>query len=259
MNRPTRFEGKTILVTGAASGIGYASAEEFAREGGTVVATDVDNAALEAAFTEAKKQGLTIGTRHQDVTDQAAWRVTVDDIVKRHGKLDVLFNNAGGGDFALIDKTTLEQWRYVNSLNLDSVFFGMQTAIDCMKETGGVIVNNSSIAAFMGEPQLAAYSATKGGVCAMTKCAAVDCARRRYPIRINSIHPGYTETPLVARALASLGDKAEAFAAAGIAAIPMGRMAKPVEIARAVLFLASDDASYMTGSELVVDGGYLAT
>ncbi|MFO1484458.1 MAG: SDR family oxidoreductase [Verrucomicrobiaceae bacterium] len=259
MNRPARFEGRTILVTGAASGIGYASAREFAREGGTVVATDVDAAALEAAFTEAKKQGMVIETRQQDVTDQAAWRTTVGDIVKRHGKLDVLFNNAGGSIFALIDKTTLEQWRHVNSLNLDSVFFGMQAAIECMKETGGVIVNNSSLAAFVGEPQLAAYSAAKGGVRAMTKCAAVDCARRGYRIRINSIHPGYTNTALVGRTLATLGDEAEAFAAAAIAAIPMGRLARPIEIARAVLFLASDDASYMTGAELVVDGGCLAT
>ena len=258
MNGLNRFAGKTILVTGAASGIGYASAEQFAREGGTVVATDVDKDGLESAFLDAKQQGLAIETRYQDVTDQAAWAATVHDIVKRHGKLDVLFNNAGGGHFALIDQTTLEQWRYVNSLNLDSVFFGMQAAIECMKEKGGAIVNNSSIAAFSGEPQLAAYAATKGGVCAMTKCAAVDCARRGYRIRINSIHPGYTDTALVARSLATLEDKAEAFAAAAIATIPMGRLAQPIEIARAVLFLASDDASYMTGSELVVDGGYLA-
>jgi 3alpha(or 20beta)-hydroxysteroid dehydrogenase len=134
----------------------------------------------------------------------------------------------------------------------------MQAAIECMKESGGAIVNNSSIAAFVGEPNLAAYSATKGGVGAMTKCAAVDCARRGYKIRINLIHPGYTETRLVANALASLGDKAAKFAAAATAKIPMGRLAQPTEITRAVLFLASDDASYMTGSDLVVDGGYLA-
>ena len=121
-----------------------------------------------------------------------------------------------------------------------------------------MIVNNSSIAGLVGEPNLAAYSATKGGVRAMTKAAAVDCARRGYPIRINSIHPGYTKTKLVAAALASLGEQAEAFAAATTATIPMGRLAEPIEIARPVVFLASDDASYMTGAELVVDGGYVA-
>jgi len=143
-------------------------------------------------------------------------------------------------------------------LNLDSVFFGMQEAIRVMKERGGSIINNSSIAAIIGEPYLLAYSATKGAVRAMTKVAAVDCARRGLAIRINSIHPGYTNTNLVATALASLGDKAEAFAAQVIGKIPIGRLAEPREIARPVLFLASDDASYMTGAELVVDGGYVS-
>ena len=213
---------------------------------------------LDSAFTNLLAEGLSIETAAQDVSDNEAWTTTVDGIVERHGRLDVLFNNAGGGHFAPIETATLEQWRYVNAVNLDSVFFGMQAAIRVMKVNGGAIVNNSSIAGLVGEPQLAAYSATKGGVRAMTKAAAVDCARRGYPIRINSIHPGYTNTKLVATALASLGDQAEEFAAAAMAAIPMGRLAEPIEIARPVLFLASDDASYMTGAELVVDGGYVA-
>jgi len=254
-----RFEGKTILVTGAASGIGLASAEQFAREGGIVVATDLDLERLDNAFAGMLKEGLTVETGVQDVTERETWDRIVGGIVSRHGGLDVLFNNAGGGQFAGIEETTMEQWRYVNALNLDSVFFGMQSAIAAMKKDGGAIVNNSSIAGLIGEPRLAAYSATKGGVRAMTKVAAVDCARRGYPIRINSIHPGYTNTNLVNTALESLGDQAEEFAEATVRAIPMGRLAEPVEIARPVLFLASDDASYMTGSELVVDGGYVAS
>lgn len=253
-----RFDGKVVMVTGAASGIGLVTAKEFAREGATLIATDIDQAALDNALEDIVSNGLAVETMKQDVTDKAGWQEAVDGIVSRHNRLDVLFNNAGGGHFALVDATTLEQWRYVNALNLDSVFFGMQEAIRVMKEKGGAIVNNSSIAAMVGEPQLAAYSATKGGVRAMTKVAAVDCARRGWPIRINSIHAGFTNTPLVHNALASLGDAAEAFAANGIAKIPLGRLAEPIEIARPVLFLASDDASYMTGSELVVDGGYIA-
>ena len=253
-----RFAGKSILVTGAASGIGFATAEQFAREGGIVTATDLNREGLEKAFEKLKVEGLAIETSVQDVTEQQTWALTVEGIVERHGQLDILFNNAGGGHFALIEETTLEQWRYVNALNLDSVFFGMQEAIKVMKNKGGAIVNNSSIAGLIGEPQLAAYSGTKGGVRAMTKAAAVDCARRGYPIRINSIHPGYTNTNLVATALASLGDRADEFAAAAIAAIPIGRLAEPIEIARPVLFLASDDASYITGAELVVDGGFVA-
>ncbi len=253
-----RFEGKVVLVTGAASGIGQASAVEFAREGAVLIGTDINEAGLNDAFGQIRADGLTVETIRQDVTDKDGWRTLIDDVVARHGRLDVLFNNAGGGDFALVDATTLEQWRYVNALNLDSVFFGMQEAIRVMKENGGVIVNNSSIAAMVGEPQLAAYSATKGGVRSMTKAAAVDCARRGMPVRINSIHAGFTNTALVHNALASMGQEGAAFAARGVKKIPMGRLAEPREIARPVLFLASDDASYMTGSELVVDGGYIA-
>ena len=254
----SRFEGKIVLVTGAASGIGLAAAEQFARNGGTVVATDINLSGLEAATAAFIEAHLDIQTQEQDVTDQEAWNRIVGEIVDRHGHLDVLFNNAGGGHFAMIEDTTLDQWRYVNKLNLDSVFFGMQAAIKVMKIDGGVIINNSSIAGIIGEPQLAAYSATKGGVRTMTKAAAVDCARKGYPIRINSIHPGYTNTNLVATALESLGDMAEEFAASVVAGIPMGRLAEPHEIAGPVLFLASDDASYMTGAELVVDGGFTA-
>ncbi len=253
-----RFSGKTVLVTGAASGIGFASAEQFAREGATVIATDLKMESLDAAFNDLLAEGLSIEKAVLDVTDSKAWTSTVDNIVAGHGRLDVLFNNAGGGHFASIESTTPEQWRYVNAVNLDGVFFGMQAAIRVMKVKGGTIVNNSSVAGLVGEPLLAAYSATKGGVRAMTKAAAVDCARRGYPIRINSIHPGYTNTKLVATALATLGDQAEAFAANKVAAIPMGRLAEPVEIARPVLFLASHDASYITAAELVVDGGYVA-
>ena len=253
-----KFEGKVILVTGAASGIGFATAKRFAQEGGTVVATDIDYKGLQREFADLIDGGLSIDTEEQDVTDREVWNRIVKDIVQRHGQLDVLFNNAGGGHFALIENTTLDQWRYVNKLNLDSVFFGLQEAIAVMKEKGGVIINNSSIAGLIGEPQLAAYSATKGGVRAMTKAAAVHCARQGYPIRVNSIHPGYTNTQLVTTALASLGEEAGAFAAATVAAIPMGRLAEPVEIAGPVLFLASEDASYMTGAELVVDGGFTA-
>ena len=131
-----RFDGRVVLVTGAASGIGFASATEFAAEGATLVATDIDKIALDNAFKEAAS-GLKIETVEQDVTDKDGWQVLVDGIIARHGRLDVLFNNAGGGDFALVDETTIEQWRFVNAVNLDGVFFGMQEAIRVMKGMGG--------------------------------------------------------------------------------------------------------------------------
>ena len=253
-----RFEGKVVMITGAASGIGFTTAIEFAREGARVIASDIDKENLDTAFSQDECAELSIDTLYHDVTDIAEWPNLLNDVVSTYGQLDVLFNNAGGGTFVTIEQATLEEWRDVNAVNLESVFFGMQAAISVMKDKGGVIINNSSIAAMVAEPRLAAYSATKGGVRSMTKVAAVDCARKGYPIRINSIHPGYTETKLVAAAMAFLGDEAEEFATNSIRAIPMGRLAQPIEIARPVLFLASDDASYMTGAELVIDGGYIA-
>ena len=253
-----RFENKTVLITGAASGIGYVTAQQFAIEGAQVVATDINTEGLEIAFRENIANGLKIDTRHQDVTSKSGWDKLVDDIVSSHGHLDVMFSNAGSADFALCENTTEEQWRWVNALNVDSVFFGMQSCIRVMKESGGSIINNSSIAGVIGEPLLAAYCATKGAVRLMTKAVAIDCARQGYPIRVNSIHPGWTDTALVSGLLAGLGEKGTEFAAKTVGAVPMGRLGTPIEIARPVLFLASDDASFMTGAELIVDGGYTA-
>jgi len=253
-----RFADRIILVTGAASGIGFATAEQFAREGGVVIATDLDKAALDEAFAALADGDLAIETVVQDVRDPDRWTAVVGDIVDRRGRLDVLVNNADGGIFAGIEETTLAQWRYVNAVNLDGVFFGMQAAIAAMKERGGAIVNVASIAANVAEPMQAAYSATKGGIAMLTKTAAVDCARRGYKVRINSIHPGYTDTKLVRKALDSLGPKAAEFSATLMKAIPAGRLADPAEIAQPILFLASDDTSYVIGSELIVDGGYVA-
>ena len=251
-----RFTHKVILVTGGSRGIGLAAVEQFAREGGTVIASGVERAELESAVENLSAQGLNVEAAVHDVTDPGAWKTVVDDVLGRHGQLDVLVNNAGIGEFLGIEETTQEQWRRVLAVNLDGVFHGMQAGIAAMKSRGGSIVNVASIAANMAEPMLAAYSATKGAVSMLTKSAAVDCARRGYDIRINSIHPGYTDTKLVRDALAKLGDAAEEFARNTTQAIPMGRLARPEEIAKPLVFLASDDAAYMLGAELVVDGGY---
>lgn len=253
-----RFANRIILVTGAARGIGLATVRRFAQEGGTVVATDIDKGELDRAADDLVAAGHRVESFAHDVTDKDAWRMLIDGIVSRHGRLDVLVNNAGTGEFAGIEETTPEQWRRVMAVNLDGVFLGMQAGIAAMKEKGGAIVNVASIMANVAEPMLAAYSATKGGVRMLTKSAAVDCARRGYGIRINSIHPGYTDTRLVRDALAALGPAAAELSEAVVKAIPLGRLADPEEIAGPILFLASDDASYMVGSELIVDGGYVA-
>ena len=253
-----RFTGKVILVTGAARGIGLAAVTEFAREGGIVHASDIDGAALDAAVAALAAAGLDVTSIVQDVTDEAAWTRTLARIVAAHGRFDVLVNNAGAGFLLTVEETSLAQWRQLMAINLESVFLGTRAAIGVMKEKGGAIVNVASIAANVAEPLFPAYNATKGGVAMFTKAAAVDCARKGWPIRINSLHPGYCGTKLVADAVAGLGEGAAAFTAQVTAAIPIGRLATPREIARPLLFLASDDAAYMIGSELIVDGGYVA-
>ena len=253
------MQGKVCLVTGAARGLGLAAAERLLAEGAQLLLTDVDASAGEAQCQRLLAEGHRVAFLRHDVTDAAQWTAALDAVSARWGALDVLVNNAGVGSFQSIDTESFAGWRRTLSVNLDGVFLGIQLAVPRMKAKGGSIVNLASIEGLVGEASLPAYNASKGGVRLLSKSAAIHCARSGYRIRVNSVCPGFAATEMVAQALAALPpETAQSFAAATLARIPMGRFAEPAEIAQAVLFLASDEASYITGSDLVVDGGLTA-
>lgn len=250
------LQGKVALVTGAASGLGAAAAAALAQAGAAVLLTDRDLAGEEVAGALAAR-GLQTAFRLHDVTSETDWAAAVEHAVSDFGHLDILVNNAGisGGRNELMDHG-YDAWRQILAINLDGVFLGLRHAGPRIAAAGGgSVINVSSILGKVGMAGAAAYCASKGGVTLLTKAAALEWASLN--IRVNSIHPGFIDTPLVANALAERED-GNAMRVALMAAHPLGRFGLPREIGQAVLFLASDASSFMTGAELVVDGGYTA-
>ena len=239
---PGRVEGKVALVTGAAQGMGRAVATLLAGEGATVIATDVHDPRGDLPSP--------IMFRRLDVTDEHDWKRVVGEIRDEHGRLDVLINNAGIIAYEPIAELSIDAWRRVIDVNQTGVFLGMREAIPVMRANGsGSIVNFSSIWGCAAVPGAHAYHATKGAVRNMTKNAAMTHATEG--IRVNSVHPGFIDTPLTEAQDAAINEVV-------IAATPMKRAGRPEEIAYGCLFLASDESSFVTGAELVIDGGYLA-
>jgi NAD(P)-dependent dehydrogenase (short-subunit alcohol dehydrogenase family) len=248
-----RLSGKIALITGAASGIGQATARRCAEEGAVVVACDRDEVRLRASLDELPRGGAHLAIPF-DVTDEAGWARATEEVAARFGRLDVLVNNAGFGRFRSIADTTLEEWRATLAVNLDSVFLGTRYALPLLASSGrGAIVNMSSIRGLVAGPNAGAYCAAKAGVKLFTKVTALECAAAGNGVRANSVHPGHVETPLTALAYAN-----PVLAREFLAETPLGRFAQPEEIANAIVFLASDEASYLTGTEIVIDGGLTA-
>lgn len=246
----TSFEGRIVIVTGVASGLGSAIAREFAAEGAQIIGCDVNDEAGEAVM-----DGIGF-YRHTDVSKEDEVESLVDDAMQRFGRLDVMVNNAAIQVEAELADTSEEQLDRVLAVNLKGPFFGCKHAIRVMRSAGGgAIVNVSSVLALAGDPMLAAYGAAKGGVLAMTKSAAVKYGREK--IRCNAVCPGDIQTPMVEAYFAAAEDPA-ALRAQAEGEYPLGRLGQPREVARAVLFLASDNAAFVTGESLVVDGGLLA-
>ena len=251
-----RVEGKVALVTGGAVGIGAATARLLAREGANVAITDVKTDEGEALARQLGDDALFV--RH-DVSSEQDWRHAIDATLARFGRLDVLVNNAGVGVAANVEVETLENWRWLMSINLDGVFLGTKLAIESMKRSAsaGSIINLSSIEGIVADANLAAYNASKGGVTLFTKSAALHCAKTGTRIRVNSVHPGYIWTPMVQNHLNRQPDP-EAAKAYVESLHPVGHLGEPDDIAYAILYLASDESKFVTGAELVVDGGYTA-
>ena len=245
-----RLDGKVAIVTGAAHGMGEAEARLFAKEGAKVVVADVLGEEAETVAADIRASGGNAIAATIDVTSEPEWVALIAKTLASYGRIDILVNNAGISGSSVGDPDGLEGWQRVIAVNQTSVFLGTKLAAEQMAKTGGgSIVNISSIMGFVGGPSgHPAYSASKGAVRIYTKSAAV-----RYGplgVRVNSVHPGYMPPMLNATNANERGDK--------IAATPLRRLGEPIEVAYGVLYLASDEASFITGTELVIDGGYIA-
>ena len=259
-----QVQGKIAMVTGGASGIGAAVAELLAREGASVAVTDIDDLGGLELVAKIKKAGQEAVFFHQDVTSEARWVEVVAEVEKRYGRLDILVSNAG---IAIVVQSItdmlLQDWQRQLAINLDGVFLSIKHCLPVMRKTGGgSIILMSSTAGLRGSAGLSGYCATKGGVRLFAKAVAMECALVGDGIRVNSVHPGVIDTPIWSKAPTEASGSStnapldpEQIAKA---AVPLARAGHASEIAGGVLYLASDASSYVTGSELVIDGGMFA-
>ncbi|NWL17999.1 SDR family oxidoreductase [Pseudomonas umsongensis] len=249
-NNNGRVHGKVALVTGGAKGIGAASVRLLAAEGAQVLISDLD---VEASQALAMQIGPTAAFIRHDVSSEAEWRQVIDHVRERYGRLDILVNNAGILIAGSIEETTLADWHKMLRVNADSVFLGCREGIALMKDSGGSIINLSSIAALAGRDDYLAYSASKGAVAALSRSVAALCRRRKYRIRCNTLHPDGVLTDMT-RASFPQGVDPNRLT---IDSDPMNRMCLPEDVAASVLFLASDEARAINGVELRVDSGQM--
>jgi len=257
-----RVDDKVALVTGGASGIGAACAEVLAREGAAVIVCDIQDDMGRAQAEKIAASGGRAEYLRLDVTQEPEWEAVVAEVERRHGRLDILVNNAGVSIASpSITEMPLADWRRQLAINLDGVFLGHKHGLKLMRKAGngGSIINMSSTAGLRGTPTLAAYSASKGGVRLLTKAVALECAAARDGVRVNSVHPGMIETPIWSTfpSPGSAGGPPDLDALAALRT-PIGVKGLPRDIANAVLWLASEESRYVTGAEIVVDGGLTA-
>ena len=256
-----RVAGKIALVTGAAQGLGAAIALKLAQEGARIMLTDINEAgaAAQADAINAKHGAGTARSARHDVTSEADWIAALALVKESFGGLSVLVNNAGIGLGGTVESTSLEVWERTMAINSTGPFLGCKYALPLLRESQpAAIVNISSIAAFTADPFLAAYNASKASVWMLSKSVALYCARAGWQIRCNSVHPAFVETAILEGFHIDKSAPIEATHAKLGQVIPMGRIGQPEEVALGVLYLASDESSFMTGSELKLDGGLSA-
>jgi NAD(P)-dependent dehydrogenase (short-subunit alcohol dehydrogenase family) len=258
-----RVERKVALVTGAANGIGRSAAVLLAREGAKIVATDLQDEKGAGLLRELRAVGGEAEYYHHDVTREEDWQSIVAQVSSRFGRLDVLVNNAGIGLSGPVVDMAFADWKRQVAVNLDGVFLGVKHSLPLMRAGGGgSIINVSSIAGIKASPNVSGYCATKGGVRLFTKSVALECAAAKDGVRVNSLHPGITETAIWDTLIGTVEDGSNGGRERGPTldklterAVPLGYKAAPEDIANGILWLASDESRYVTGTELVIDGG----
>lgn len=257
---PGRLTDKVAIVSGAASGIGAATADVFAEEGAAVVVADIDEVTGKQQAERLATNGGRAAFVRLDVTSYRSWEQCMAFAASTFGKLNILVNNAGISYSKTVADTTVAEWDKTIATNQTGVFFGIQTAIEEMRRTGEpcAIANASSIDGLVGESRFFAYCAAKGAVTMMTKAAALYCAEQRLPIRVNSVHPGYVMTPMARYDAEQNGQTIEEYAADFISRHPVGHLGEPRDIAHAYAYLCSDEARFVSGTQLAVDGCYTA-
>lgn len=255
-----RLDNKVAIITGGSQGIGATTVRLFVKEGAKVVIADINEKAGRELEAELNKEEKNAAFFKLDVTNYANWQETIEFTKENFGKLNILINNAGISYRKDISETTIEEWDKTIAVNQTGVFYGMQTCIEEMKKNGEKcsIVNTSSIEGLVAEAPFFAYCAAKGAVTLMTKAAALYCGEQRLSIRVNSVHPGYIMTPMAYDDAKQNGQTIEEYSAEFIAKHPIGYLGEPEDIAYGYLYLASDEANFVSGSSLTIDGCYTA-